>query len=52
MFKTFITLVYDMILFGFLFWYFDNVLSINRGAGKGWFFFLSPSFWCPSSKKG
>ena len=52
MFATFMTLVYDMILFGFLFWYWDNVLSMNRGAGKGWFFFLSPSFWCPKSTKG
>jgi len=50
MFTTFITLIYDMILFGFWFWYWDNVLSMNRGVGNGWFFFLNPRFWCPKSK--
>jgi hypothetical protein len=39
-----------MILFGFWFWYWDNVLSMNRGVGNGWFFFLNPRFWCPKSK--
>jgi hypothetical protein len=50
MMKTFVTLIYDIVLFGFWFWYWDNVLAINRGVGNGWFFFISPSFWFPPSK--
>jgi len=37
-------------LFGFWFWYWDNVLAMNRGIGQGWFFFLKLRFWCPASK--
>mmetsp|Transcript_42714 Transcript_42714/g.41039 ORF Transcript_42714/g.41039 Transcript_42714/m.41039 type:complete len:182 (-) Transcript_42714:729-1274(-) len=46
-----------MILWGYTFcyvmiaWYFDNVLSSNRGTAKPLLFFLSPSYWFPSLVK-
>lgn len=51
MVKTFMTLLFDMAAFGWWAWYWDNVLSLNRGVGKGWFFFYNPYFWFPPSKK-
>lgn len=51
MVKTFMTLLFDIAAFGWWAWYWDNVLSLNRGVGKGWFFFYNPYFWFPPSKK-
>jgi hypothetical protein len=49
MYTTMWTLIYDMILFTFWAWYYDNVLYINRGSGNSWFFFLPP--WTSSTKQ-
>jgi len=47
-YDTTLTLVYLIIFYGVLAWYFDNVLSSNRGVPKPKLFFLMPSFWIPS----
>lgn len=50
MYSTGWTLIYDMALFGFLTWYFDNTIAVNRGVGKPWNFCCLPSFWCPNKR--
>ena len=47
-YDTSITLVYLIVFYGMLAWYFDNVLSHNRGVPKPKLFPLMPSFWIPA----
>lgn len=46
-------LVLDMVICAFLIWYFDHVISSNRGTNERFYFFLTPSYWeaCCCKKK-
>lgn len=39
-------MIMDGAIFAALSWYFDHVISSNRGHSLSVFFFLSPKFWC------
>ena len=43
-------LLMDTILFGILAWYFDHILSHNRGKSLTPYFFFTSSYWCPKRK--
>jgi len=51
MVDTLITYFYNMIFFGILAWYMDNILSQNRGVPRPWYFPFKFSFWCSILEK-
>mmetsp|Transcript_6325 Transcript_6325/g.7912 ORF Transcript_6325/g.7912 Transcript_6325/m.7912 type:complete len:1988 (-) Transcript_6325:343-6306(-) len=40
-------LFFDWILYGFLAWYFNQVLPSEWGTHKKFYFLFQPSYWCP-----
>lgn len=47
MYDTLWTYIYNMMAFGFLAWYMDNILSQNRGVPRPWYFPFMITFWFP-----
>lgn len=43
-------MVYITVLYTILAWYFDNILPMNRGVPKPWFFIFTISYWLPFLK--
>lgn len=35
----------DIVIYGFLVWYFDHVFSSNRGTSENFYFFLTRQYW-------
>ena len=42
----------NFVVYGFLTWYFDHIMSSNRGQDENWLFFLKSSYWCPGRTTG
>ena len=39
------SLIYVIAGYGILAWYFDNVISTNRGVPKPWYFIFDVGYW-------
>lgn len=45
MYSTFITLIWTTLFYAVLAWYFDHVISSNRGVPERWWFPVSKKYW-------
>lgn len=51
MISVFQMMFFDIFLYGFLAWYFDQTLPQEFGTSKHFLFVLNPYYWCPYLKK-